>query len=71
MPMAQVKMILCHVLFASIESRLISQQFSLEDCAPKLLHHTSACVSAILRKEVYGTIFKKNLLKMTIFDLLL
>lgn len=33
--MAQVKITLCRVLFASIESRIISQQVFLEDCFPK------------------------------------
>lgn len=45
------EMILCHVLFASVESRIISQQVFLEDCFPKWLPHTSACVSAVFRKE--------------------
>lgn len=31
MPMAQEKAIFCSVLFASVESRLTSQQFTLED----------------------------------------
>lgn len=45
------EMILCHLLFASVESRIISQQVFLEDCFPKRLPHTSACVSAVFRKE--------------------
>lgn len=66
MPMAQVNGDSCLLHSFCQHWKQINpffQQFPLKDCFPKLLHHITAFVSVIFRKEVNGMILKKNLLK--------